>query len=76
MDSDNLKGYGLTAIYHIHMFLFNNNIDLSDNYLSHRNLNVLKYLIMCEKLSLNNCKLANLNNFPALNYLSKHFILL
>ncbi|CAH1726430.1 geranylgeranyl transferase type-2 subunit alpha [Aphis gossypii] len=69
MDDINLKGYGLTAFYHMHMFLFNINIDLSDNDLSHSNLNHLKYLIMCKKLSLKNCKLANLNNFPALNNL-------
>lgn len=69
MDDINLKGYGLTAFYHMHMFLFSINIDLSDNDLSHSNLNHLKYLIMCKKLSLRNCKLANLNNFPALNNL-------
>jgi len=39
MDNVNLKGYGLTAFYHMHMFLFNKNIDLSDNDLSHSNLN-------------------------------------
>lgn len=69
MDTVNLKGYGLTAFYHMHMFLFNKNIDLSDNDLSHSNLGHLKYLIMCEKLSLKNCKLMNLNNFPVLNNL-------
>jgi len=69
MDNVNLKGYGLTAFYHMHMFLFNKNIDLSDNDLSHSNLNHLKYLIMCEHLSLKNCKLVNLDNFPALNNL-------
>lgn len=61
-----LKGYGLTAFYHMHMFLFSKNVDLSDNDLSKSNLNHLKYLTMCKHLSLKNCKLVNLNNFPAL----------
>lgn len=62
----NLNGYGLTAIYHVQMFLFNKNIDLSDNDLSNSNLNNLKYLIMCTNLSLRNCQITHLNNFPAL----------
>lgn len=61
-----LKGHNLTAIYHMQMFLFNTNVDLSDNNLSNSNLNNLKYLMMCKNLSLRNCQLANLNNFPAL----------
>jgi len=62
----NLKGHGLTAFYHMHMFLFNENIDLSDNDLFNSNLKHLKYLIMCKNLSLKNCRLVNLNNFPPL----------
>lgn len=62
----NLKGHGLTAFYHMHMFLFNENIDLSDNDFSNSTLNHLKHLIKCRKLSLKNCKLLNLNNFPLL----------
>lgn len=61
-----LKGYGLTAFYHMHMFLFSKHIDLSDNDLSKSNLSHLKYLNMCKHLSLKNCQLVNLNNFPAL----------
>lgn len=61
-----LKGLGLTAFYHMHMFLFHKNIDLSDNNFSSSNLNHLKYLLMCTNLSLKNCQLTNLNNFPAL----------
>lgn len=61
-----LKGYGLTAFYHIHMFLYSQNVDLSDNNLSNSNLNHLKYLTMCKHLSLKNCQLQNLNNFPTL----------
>lgn len=64
-----LKGYGLTAFYHMHMFLFDKNIDMSDNDLSSSNLDHLKYLIMCKKLSLKNCQLVNLNNFPVLSNL-------
>lgn len=60
------KGYGLTALYHMHMFLFNKNVDLSDNDLSNSNLKHLKYLINCKHLSLKNSHIADLNNFPAL----------
>ncbi|VVC29630.1 Leucine-rich repeat domain, L domain-like,Protein prenyltransferase, alpha subunit [Cinara cedri] len=65
-DTVHLKGLGLTAFYHMHMFLFHKNIDLSDNNLSNSNLSHLKYLLMCKNLSLKNCQLINLNNFPAL----------
>lgn len=62
----NLKGLGLTALYHMHMFLFNKHIDLSDNDLSNSNLDHLKYLINCTNLSLKNCQLITLKNFPSL----------
>lgn len=61
-----LKGYGLTAFYHAHLFLFCENIDLSDNNLTNTNLDHFKYLIKCKRLSLKNCNLENLNNFPIL----------
>lgn len=61
-----LEAYGLTALYHMHMFIFTKSINLSDNDLSNSNLNHLKYLVNCKKLSLRNCQLNNLNNFPAL----------
>lgn len=62
----NLKGYGLTAFYHTHMFLFNEKIDLSDNDLSQSDLKHFEYFITCKHLSLKNCKLISLNNFPLL----------
>lgn len=66
IDNVDLKEHGLTAFYHMHLFLFSKNIDLSDNNLSNSSLNHLKYLLMCEKLSLRNCSLIDLHNFPAL----------
>lgn len=62
----NLKGHGLTALYHMQMFLFSKSIDLSDNDLSNSDLCHLKHLIMCKQLSLKNCQLVNLKQFPAL----------
>lgn len=62
----NLKGHRLTALYHMHMFLFNENIDLSDNNFSNSTLGHLKYLIRCKNLSLKNCQLVNLDKFPVL----------
>lgn len=60
------KGYGLTALYHMHMFLFKKNVDLSDNNLSNSNLEHLKYLVNCRNLSLKNSHPANLTDFPYL----------
>lgn len=66
IENVNLKGCKLTAFYHMHMFLLSKNIDLSDNNLYNSDLNHLKYLIMCKKLSLKNCKIVDLTNFPTL----------
>ncbi|XP_050433795.1 geranylgeranyl transferase type-2 subunit alpha [Adelges cooleyi] len=62
----NLRGYNLTAFYHINMFISSHRVDFGDNDLSNSNLQQLKYLLSCKDLSLRNCNLNNLKGFPDL----------